>query len=120
MSILGVDFKGLADELIGSLKYPCVVKHRSAGTFDPLTSQMTQGLSVDYAGFCVSTNISADFGKTSAVPVEQGDQLFLLTASCAPAVGDVLFADGLDWRILQVFKVAPNGEVIMYKAHVRK
>ena len=117
--ILGVDFKGIADELLGSLEYPCVVRTEYQGEYDPATSGVSNNGSDVRSAMCMMSNTTQDFGNVSAVQVEANDKMCLLTADSRVQVGDFVCVDGVDWSVLQVFPVAPTGEVIMYKAHVR-
>jgi hypothetical protein len=91
------------------------------GVFDPVTGTTTAGVIQSWQVYGITKNYKLSSINTANSLILSGDKQALIGFSeVAPQVGDKLTIMAVDWQIMAVDELSPQGVALMFYCNVRK
>jgi hypothetical protein len=91
------------------------------GTLDPVTSTATGGVPQSWTVYGITKGYKLSSINTANSLILSGDKQAIIGFSgVAPQVGDKLTIIDIDWQIMAVDELSPQGEALMFYCNVRK
>ena len=117
-----------ASDIAADLKadgQPMTLTRTTTGVFDPVTGETTGGITQTFTVYGITKNygtqtkIGADNNPNSLI--RGGDKQAIIGADVTePAPGDTLTVMGINWVVMSLDELSPQGVALIYNLQIRK
>lgn len=99
---------------------PMTLGRVTPGVFGPVAGKVTDSVEQQWTVYGITANYNSQTRLAAQGLILHGDKKAIIEATVEPKINDTLQIMGVNWRVIAVDDLSPQGETLLYTCQVRR